>query len=172
MFAFEHFDYRPDIVTLAKGIASGMPLGLTLAQASVMNWGPGAHASTFGGNPLSLAAARETVSLLKERYLANTQKMGALLRDGLEDLRARHAGIGEVRGLGLMLGIEFVSDPKAQTPDPETRNRVVEAAFRKGLLILGAGTSTVRLSPPLVVDEEQCRFALRTLDQAIAEATA
>jgi 4-aminobutyrate aminotransferase len=172
MFAFEHFDFEPDIVTLAKGVASGMPLGLTLAGAHLMNWGPGAHASTFGGNPLSLVAARETVRLLRAGYIENSRAMGELMMEGLAKLASRHAVLGDVRGLGLMIGMEFVSDREAKTPSPGLRDRVVEAAFRRGLLVLGAGTSTLRLSPPLLVNEAQCRFALETLDQSIAEATA
>jgi 4-aminobutyrate aminotransferase len=170
MFAFEHFDFEPDIITLAKGVASGMPLGLMLAQSKVMNWGPGAHASTFGGNPLCLAAARETVRLLGAGYMENAAAMGELLKGGLDGLKSRHRVIGDVRGLGLMIGIELVGDRASKTPAPELRDRVVERAFRKGLLVLGAGASTIRLSPPLLIDEDQCRFALDTLDHSIAEA--
>lgn len=172
MFAFEHFPYQPDIVALAKGVASGMPLSLTLASPDVMTWKPGAHASTFGGNPLSLVAARETVRLLRAQYLENSRAMGRFLMDGLLAIQKRYEVVGDVRGLGLMIGIEFVSDKASKRPATELRNRIVEAAFRDGLLILGAGTSTIRLSPPLVIDEEQCEFALRILDSSIAQATA
>jgi 4-aminobutyrate aminotransferase len=149
-----------------------MPLGVTLAQAPLMSWGPGAHASTFGGNPLSLAAARETVRLLVGGYIDNSAAMGRLLMDGLAEIGKKHPVMGDVRGLGLMIGVEFVETGAGKVPAPALRDRVVEAAFRRGLLVLGAGASTLRISPPLLVDREQCRFALRTLDQSIAEATA
>lgn len=168
MFAFEHFDFEPDVIALAKGIASGMPLGLTLARSELMDWVPGAHASTFGGNPVALAAARETLRLLETTYIENSRRMGALLLSGARDIMTRHPVLGDVRGLGLMIGLEFVNDPESKEPWPAGRDAVVEACFRRGLLVLGAGTSTLRLSPPLVVDEEQCRFALRTLEEAIA----
>lgn len=170
MFAFEHFGFEPDIICLAKGVASGMPLSLTLAQANVMTWVPGAHASTFGGNPLSLVAARATVRLLEDKYIANAAAMGRVLMEGLREIRQRHPAVGDVRGLGLMIGLEIVRDPATKAPAPDIRDRVVENAFRRGLLILGAGTSTIRLSPPLLIDADQCRFALETLDQSIEAA--
>jgi len=171
MFAFEHFDFEPDIIALAKGIASGMPLGLMLARTEIMDWVPGAHASTFGGNPVALAAAAATIRLLKTGYIENSRRMGEKLRNGATDLSARYPALGDVRGLGLMVGLEFVKDPASKEPAPEIRDAVVEACFKRGLLVLGAGASTVRLSPPLLVDEEQCQCALRILDEAIASST-
>ena len=168
MFAFEHFGFEPDIIALAKGIASGMPLGLTLARRELMDWPPGAHASTFGGNPVALAAARATLDLLEESLIENSRAMGALLLDALGEMTRRHRVLGDVRGLGLMIGLEFVDDPDSKTPRPDVRDAVVEACFRNGLLVLGAGDATVRLSPPLIVDAEQCRAALEILDAAIA----
>src|SRR5437016_9663301 len=160
MFAFEHFDFHPDIIAIAKGIASGMPLGVTIARAEVMAWEPGAHASTFGGNPVCLAAALETVRLLEEKYVANSAKVGAYLLTKLAALKGRYPNIVDVRGRGLMIGVQFVS--------ADIRDRVIHECFRHGLLILGAGTTTVRLSPPLIIDEEQADFAVDTISNTIA----
>ena len=168
MFAFEHFDYQPDIIALAKGIASGMPLGLTLARDEVMDWGPGAHASTFGGNPLSLVAARTTLGLIRNEYLENCRTVGEVLMASAEGLMDRYYTIGDVRGLGLMIGLEFVKDRETREPAADVRDAVVEECFRRGLIVLGAGPSTIRLSPPLLVDADQCRFAIETMDAAIA----
>jgi 4-aminobutyrate aminotransferase len=159
MFAFEHFDFHPDIVALAKGVASGMPLGVTMAHADIMTWEPGAHASTFGGNPVCLAAALETVRLLETQYVANAAKVGDFLRGKLDALKGRHKVITEVRGRGLMLGV--------QVSTPALRERIIMECFKRGLLILGAGASTIRLSPPLMIDEEQAEFAANTLSEAI-----
>ena len=159
-FAFEHFDFHPDIVTLAKGIASGMPLGVMMAHADVMTWDPGAHASTFGGNPVCLAAALETVRLLEERYISNAVKIGDVLRNKLEQLMQGSNVITEVRGRGLMIGVQI----KTQV----LRDRIIMECFRRGVLVLGAGASTIRLSPPLIVDEEQAEFAVQTLSTVIA----
>ena len=171
MFAFEHFDFHPDIVAIAKGVASGMPLGVTMAHAETMNWEPGAHASTFGGNPVCLAAAMATVRLLQDEYVANSAKIGEFLLVRLERLMDRHPAIGDVRGLGLMLGIEIVKDRTTKEKAPELRDAIIYECFRRGLLILAAGPSTIRLSPPLMVDEEQAQFALDTLSEVIATAS-
>ena len=159
-FAFEHFDFHPDIVTLAKGIASGMPLGVMMAHADVMTWDPGAHASTFGGNPVCLAAALETVRLLEERYISNAVKIGDFLRNKLEQAMQASNVITEVRGRGLMIGV--------QVKTPALRDRIIMECFRRGVLVLGAGASTIRLSPPLIVDEEQAEFAVQTLSTVVA----
>jgi 4-aminobutyrate aminotransferase len=160
MFAFEHFDFHPDIVAIAKGIASGMPLGVMIARADIMTWEPGAHASTFGGNPVCLAAALETVRLLQEKLVANAQKVGDFLKSELERLMTSHPVITAVRGRGLMIGVQL------QTA--QIREKVIAECFRHGLLVLGAGPKTIRLSPPLVIDEEQARFAAETLSSAIS----
>jgi 4-aminobutyrate aminotransferase len=160
MFAFEHFDFHPDIVAIAKGIASGMPLGVTIARAEIMTWEPGAHASTFGGNPVCLAAALETIRLLEEKYVANSAKVGEYLSTKLAALKDLYPVIADVRGRGLMIGIQFASN--------DLRDRVINECFNCGLLVLGAGTTTVRLSPPLVIDEEQSDFAVETISAAIA----
>jgi 4-aminobutyrate aminotransferase len=171
MFAFEHFDFHPDIVALAKGIASGMPLGVMMARADVMDWPPGAHASTFGGNPVCLAAAMETVRLLEEQYVANSATIGAFMKSRLEELIAKHGAIGDVRGLGLMLGVEIVKDRRSRDKVPAMRDAVVDECFNRGLLLLGAGPSTVRFSPPLMINQEQAAFAVATFSEAVASVT-
>jgi 4-aminobutyrate aminotransferase len=173
MFAFDHFKgFQPDIVALAKGIASGMPLGVMIARAELMTWGPGAHASTFGGNPVCLAAALETVRLLESEYVANSARIGEFMKPRLQQLMNVHPVVGDVRGLGLMLGVEIVKDRESKARSPELRNAIVEECFRRGLLVLGAGASTIRLSPPLVIDEGQADSAVRLLSESIAAAKA
>jgi 4-aminobutyrate aminotransferase len=173
MFAFEHFPgFNPDIVTMAKGIASGMPLGVMMARAEVVTWEPGSHASTFGGNPVCLAAALETVRLLQDQYVANAGAVGAVLKAHLLDLLQMYPAIGDIRGLGLMLGIEIVRDRLTRERDPQLRDAIIEQCFRRGLLVLGAGPSTIRLSPPLMIDAEQAECASRIIGEAIAAATA
>ncbi|HWQ32254.1 MAG TPA: acetyl ornithine aminotransferase family protein [Blastocatellia bacterium] len=166
MFASEHFDFVPDIMSLAKGIASGLPLGATLARADLMTWPPGAHASTFGGNPVAIAASLVTIELLEDHLIANAARMGEYLLNGLRELMNKHQLIGDVRGKGLMIGIELVKDRVTKEPAVEERDRMEVECFRRGLIIQGCGTSTIRLSPPLVIDRDQCDFALRTLDEA------
>jgi 4-aminobutyrate aminotransferase len=163
MFAFEHFNFHPDIVVLAKGIASGMPLGVMMAHADLMTWEPGAHASTFGGNPVCLAAALETVRLLEDQYVGNAARVGESLRDKLEQLKNKGKVITDVRGRGLMIGVQVVT--------PALRDAIILECFRHGLLMLGAGASTIRLSPPLVIDEEQVEFATQILSSAISVLT-
>jgi 4-aminobutyrate aminotransferase len=163
MFAFEHFNFHPDIVVLAKGIASGMPLGVMMAHADLMTWEPGAHASTFGGNPVCVAAALETVRLLEEQYVGNAARVGEFLRDKLEQLKNKDKVITDIRGRGLMIGVQVVT--------PALRDAIILECFRHGLLMLGAGASTIRLSPPLVIDEEQAEFATQLLSSAISVLT-
>jgi 4-aminobutyrate aminotransferase len=169
MFAIEHFGVEPDILATAKGIASGMPLGVCTARADVMSWPPGAHASTFGGNPVSCAAALATISLLRRELAANAARVGAFLLDGLNALMERHPLIGDVRGKGLMIGIECVRDRRTKERATEERDDVVTAAFYRGLLVLGAGRNMIRLSPPLVLTRDQAETALRLLDEAFTE---
>jgi 4-aminobutyrate aminotransferase len=168
MFASEHFDVPPDIVTLAKGIASGMPLAATIARADVMTWPPGAHASTFGGNPVSIAAALTTIELLEEELLANAAHIGGYMLDRMKTWPERRRFVGDVRGRGLMIGIELVLDKEAKTPAPELRDRLEAMAFERGLLVLGCGKSSIRLCPPLVITREQADFAMSTLDECLA----
>ena len=170
MWAAEHFDAVPDILAVAKGIASGMPLGATVARADLMTWPPGAHASTFGGNPVACAAALATIALLEEGLMENAARMGQHLRDRMRDWPARFPHVGQVRGLGLMIGIEMVRDGATRERAPEIRDRVVNLAFERGLLVLGAGENSIRLCPPLVITRDQCDFALETLEECLTAA--
>jgi 4-aminobutyrate aminotransferase len=169
MWACEHFGGVPDILVSAKGLASGMPLGVTVARADVMDWGAGAHASTFGGNPIACAAALETIRLLEEKYIANAARIGGHILQRIATWPETHAIVGHVRGKGLMIGIELVKDKETREPYPEARARIIHRAFEKGLLILGCGESTVRLMPPLVIDQEQADCAVQLLESAISE---
>jgi 4-aminobutyrate aminotransferase len=169
MWASEHFGVVPDILVTAKGIASGMPLGVTIARADLMNWPPGAHASTFGGNPVACAAALETIRLLEEKYIANAARLGEYLMGRLVDWPHTHRVVGQVRGRGLMIGIELVKDQQTREPHPEARHKVIEQAYHQGLLLLGCGESTVRLMPPLLIDREQADFAVGVLDRCLGE---
>ena len=168
MFAIEHWGVEPDIVCLAKGIASGMPLGAMIARAEVMNWGPGSHASTFGGNPVSCVAALETIKLLEEGLMANAAEVGAHLKSRLTALMDTHPIIGDVRGLGLMIGAELVKDRGTKEPASAEKERVIQACFERGLLLLGCGQSTVRFCPPLVITKEQADTAVGILDEVLA----
>jgi 4-aminobutyrate aminotransferase len=143
-----------------------------MARSELMTWEPGAHASTFGGNPVCLAAALETVRLLESEYMANAEKVGAFLKPRLQKLMDAHAVIGDVRGLGLMLGLDIVKERSTRARNPELRDAIVVECFKRGLLVLGAGTSTIRLSPPLLIDEEQADCAVRLLSESISAATA
>ncbi len=169
MWASEHFDFVPDILTSAKGIASGMPLGAMIARADLMNWPPGAHASTFGGNPVAVAAALATLNLLEDGLVANAARMGELLMSSMRAWPSRFPHVGDVRGLGLMIGIEMVKDQKSRERAPELRDRIEDLAFRRGLLVLGAGPNTLRICPPLILSEDQCRFAIETLEACLTE---
>jgi 4-aminobutyrate aminotransferase len=170
MWACEHEGVVPDVLVTAKGIASGIPLGVTVARADLMDWGPGAHASTFGGNPVACAAALETIRLLEENYIANAARMGEYILGRVEDWPRKHSIVGQVRGRGLMIGIELVKNQQTREPNPEARHQVIQKAFQKGLLILGCGESTVRLMPPLPVEREQADFALEVIERCIVEA--
>jgi 4-aminobutyrate aminotransferase len=169
MFAMEHYGVEPDILAAAKGIASGMPLGVCCARADVMDWPPGAHASTFGGNPVSCAAAVATIKLLRESLVANAAAVGGFLLDGLRELKEKHAIIGDVRGKGLMIGMELVRDRTTKERATAERDAVVQKCFYKGLLVLGAGKNAVRLSPPLVLSKAQAATAIGILDEVIGE---
>ncbi len=169
-WAFEHAGIEPDIVCSAKGIASGMPLSAMISKASIMNWTPGAHASTFGGNPVCIAASLATLRLLEGGYMANATRIGEFIMHRTAGWRERHKIVGEVRGKGLMIGIEFVRNQKTKERAPDLRNKIVQLAFEKGLLVLGSGDTTLRLCPPLMIDEEQADCAVRILDECISEA--
>jgi 4-aminobutyrate aminotransferase len=165
--ASHHFGVVPDIVTLAKGIASGLPLGATVARAEIMDWKPGAHASTFGGNPVAVEAALTTLELLEEGLTENAAKVGAHMLNRMRDWPERFRFVGDVRGLGLMLGFELVRDKQSKERAPEIRNQLEEMTFERGLLILGCGQNSIRLCPPLVIDRDQADFAVDTLEQCL-----
>jgi len=167
MFASEHFGVVPEIIAIAKGIASGLPLAATVARAEIMTWPPGAHASTFGGNPVSIAAAMVTIELLEESLVANAAEMGTYLMDRMRDWPRRFPYVGEVRGLGLMIGIEIVRNQETKEPAPDLRDRLERLAFERGLLILGCGANSIRLCPPLVIGRDQADFAIATLEQCL-----
>ena len=168
-WAFEHAGIEPDIITSAKGIASGMPLGAIIARSSVMSWKPGSHGTTFGGNPVCLAASLATMDLLEGGLMENARKMGDYIFQRTADWTNKFKIVGDVRGKGLMVGIEFVRDQRTKERAADLRNAIVDQAFRRGLLVLGAGENSLRLSPPLLIDEEQADFALRTLEECIRE---
>jgi 4-aminobutyrate aminotransferase len=168
MFACEHYGVETDIVCIAKGIASGLPLGACVARADLMNWKPGAHASTFGGNPVCIAAALKTIELLEGGLVKNSAEVGSYLKTGLEKLQAKYDCIGDVRGMGLMIGVEFVENKDSNKPAPELRERIETACFERGLIILGAGANTIRWSPPLILTKENVDVALEIFEQAIA----
>ena len=169
MFASDHVGLKADVVTIAKGIASGLPLGVTCARADVMSWPPGAHASTFGGNPVACAAANVTIRLLKEQLIANAAAVGDHLMQGIRALQDKHPLIGDVRGRGLMIGIELVRNRQTKERAVEERNALVQAMFRRGVLVLGAGRNALRLAPPLVLTRAQADSVLQILDHALAE---
>jgi 4-aminobutyrate aminotransferase len=169
MFAIEHANVAPDIVAVAKGIASGLPLGVAVARGELMTWPPGAHASTFGGNPVACAAALATIKLLKDQLVANAAAVGSRLIEGLRALAAKHPLIGDVRGRGLMVGVELVRDRQTKERATSERDAVVKAAFSQGLLVLGAGKNAIRFSPPLVLTREQADTAVRLFDEALTD---
>ncbi len=169
MWACDHYGVAPDILTTAKGIASGLPLGVTIARADIMNWPPGAHASTFGGNPVACAAAMETIRLLEDKYVANSAAMGDYAMKRLAEWPKRLPVVGDVRGLGLMIGVELVRSQKTREPNPEARKKIIDRAYQLGVLLLGCGESTIRLMPPLIVERDQMDFALDILERCVSE---
>ena len=168
MFAIEHMGVEPDIVTIGKGIASGLPLGVATARAEVMTWPPGSHASTFGGNPVACAAALATIGLLRGGLARNAETVGAHLMAGLKELMSKHPIVGDIRGRGLMIGIELVRDRQTKERATDERNALVQECFKRGLLVLGAGRNSIRLSPPLVLTNAQADTAIGILDQALS----
>ena len=169
MFACEHSNVIPDILVTAKGLGSGMPIGAIIAREAISTWESGAHGSTFGGNPVCCAAALATLDVVQRELIANARTRGEQLSAGLQALAGRHGCIGEVRGIGLMQGIEFVTDRGTREPAAELAHRLELMAFAKGLLVLAAGKNALRLAPPLVVDAEDVEIALEILDQCLRE---
>lgn len=166
-WAVEHFGVEPDIVCSAKGIASGVPLGVMFAKKHIVDWPKGAHGNTFGGNPISCAAALATIDLIENGYMQNATEMGDYTRKILEEMMSRHPSIGQVRGLGLMIGLDFVKDRLTREPDFKLRDLVVDHAFLHGLLLLGCGSSVIRIAPPLNVTRSEIDEAMEILDEAI-----
>jgi 4-aminobutyrate aminotransferase len=168
--AMEHFGVQADITCIAKGIASGLPLSACVASDKIMDWAPGSHASTFGGNPLACAAAEVTMRLVDEELAANATSQGEFIMSRLKEMMATYEVIGDVRGKGLMIGVEFVKDRISKERNKELRDEVVEECFREGLLLLGAGYNTLRICPPLVVDREQVTVFLEILERSMKKA--
>lgn len=169
MFASEHFDIIPDIITIAKGIASGLPLSATVASEEIMDWIPGSHASTFGGNPVSCQAALATIKLLEDGLIDNAARQGAYIRNELKRLERTYPIIGDVRGLGLMLAIEIVKDKETKEYAAEERDRIVQKAFLKGLLLLTCGRSAIRFCPPLILSKSDADIALSLFEECLKE---
>ena len=166
-WAIEHTGVEPDIVCMAKGIASGMPLSVCMSRAEIMDWVPGSHASTFGGNPVSIAAALATLEILSREGMANAARVGGQMLERLDGWKKTHPLVGDVRGRGLMIGIELVKDKATREPATALRNRVETLAFERGLMVLGCGETTLRLCPPLIVNEQEATVALDILEEAI-----
>ena len=167
LFAVEHWNGEADILCLAKGIASGMPLGAIIARGEVMDWPPGSHASTFGGNPVSCRAALTTLDLLENKYIRNAAERGEQLRQGLLQMRKKHPALGDVRGLGLMMAVDLVKNQDRTALDPALRDEIVQTAYRRGLLLLGCGDAAIRFCPPLCVTAEQVNTALRIIESVL-----
>ncbi|HUQ69599.1 MAG TPA: aminotransferase class III-fold pyridoxal phosphate-dependent enzyme, partial [Planctomycetaceae bacterium] len=170
MFACEHVGVEPDILCTAKGIASGLPLGAIIARSELMTWPPGSHASTFGGNPVACAAALETIAILEEGLMDHATQMGDVLQEQLRRLQHRFGVVGDVRGLGLMVGMELVQDRRTKEPAAKLKEQLIQSCFHRGLLMLGCGESTLRFCPPLVVDAAQIASAVQIIEASLIEA--
>jgi 4-aminobutyrate aminotransferase len=167
-WAIQHTGVQPDIICMAKGIASGMPLSITLTKADIMNWVPGSHASTFGGNPVCIAAALATLDVIeREGLLRNSEEVGNHMKRRMADWPKKRKLVGDVRGLGLMIGVELVKNKETKERASEERDRVVELAFERGILLLGCGPNTVRISPPLITTKDQADVAMDVLEECI-----
>jgi len=166
-WAVEGFGVEPDIVCAAKGIASGMPLGARIARKSVMTWPKGAHGNTYGGNPIACAASLATMDLIEKEYLQNAAEMGEYAMDALEEIQMRHPSIGQVRGKGLMLGVDFVKDSATHKPDSALRDQVEKLGFEHGILLLGCGKSSIRIAPPLSINKTEIDEGLKIFDHVI-----
>ena len=167
-WGIENFETEPDIVCAAKGIASGVPLGAMIARKPIMDWPKGSHGNTYGGNPIACAAALATIDLLENGFIENAAKVGAYAQDCLAEIASRHPSIGQVRGIGLMLGVEFVKQSNWHHPAEALRDRVVDLAFERGLLLLGCGKSTIRISPPLCITKEEVDEGMLILEEAVS----
>ena len=169
MFASEHFDLEPDIITLSKAFAHGLPAGAAIAKAEIMDWDPGAHEGTLNGGPVIMEAAKAVLKgLHDENLLENAENQGLYLKEQLKQLQVQYPVIGDIRGIGLMVGVEFIKDDK-KTPDNELRDKLIQKAFGRGLLLLGAGISSIRLAPPLIVKREELDIGLSILKDCLEE---
>jgi 4-aminobutyrate aminotransferase len=166
-WAIEHTGVQPDIITTAKGIASGMPLSACISRAGIMDWAPGSHASTFGGNPVCIAASLATMDVLEREGVSNAARVGEFILERVRGWKQSHPLVGDVRGRGLMIGIELVKDKMTREPAAELRNRIETLAFERGLIILGCGETSIRLCPPLIVSEQEATVALDILEEAL-----
>jgi 4-aminobutyrate aminotransferase len=166
-WSIEHSGVQPDIVCIAKGIASGMPLGICMSKAAIMDWVPGSHASTFGGNPICIAAALSTMDILEREGIKNAATVGEKVLERLRHWVKKFPNVGDIRGRGLMIGIEIVKDQKSRTPVGPMRDKIVDLAFERGLLILGCGETSIRLCPPLIVSQAEADIALDILEECI-----
>jgi 4-aminobutyrate aminotransferase len=166
-WAIEHFGVEPDIICIGKGVASGVPLGAMVARKSVVTWPKGSHGNTYGGNPIACSAALASIRLIKDQYMQNATDVGEYTLDALEEIKVRHPSIGDVRGIGLMIGVEFVEDKSTRKPAHALQKRVVDLAFEHGLLMLGCGRSTIRISPPLSVSRAEIDEGLTIFERAI-----
>jgi 4-aminobutyrate aminotransferase len=171
MFAIEHWDTEPDVVALAKGIASGMPLGAIVAREAIMDWPPGSHGTTFGGNPVCCAAALATLDVIEDGLIENAATQGAYMLDALRDMQTRFPAIGDVRGKGLMIAVEWVKDPESKERAPELRSQIIQECYLRGLLVLGCGQNNLRISPPLTVSRSEVDEALEILESALEACT-
>jgi 4-aminobutyrate aminotransferase len=171
MFAIEHWDTEPDIIALAKGIASGMPLGAIVAREQVMNWPPGSHGTTFGGNPVCCAAALATLDVIEDGLVENAARQGEYMLDALRDMQARHTTMGDVRGKGLMIAVEWVKDRESKERAPELRDQILRECYLRGLLVLGCGQNNLRFSPPLTITRAEVDQALEILESALKACT-
>jgi 4-aminobutyrate aminotransferase len=169
-WAYDHAGITPDIVLTAKGIASGMPMSAFIAKDSIMNWKPGAHGTTYGGNPVCIASALATMDLIEGGLMANAKKVGDYIFGKINDWPKRFKIVGDVRGKGLMVGVEIVRDQKTKEKAANLRDRVIDNAFHRGLLTLGSGENSIRMSPPLIIDEEQADCAIRIMEESVREA--
>ena len=166
-WAIEHFGVEPDILTAAKGIASGMPLGACIARREIMDWEKGAHGNTYGGNPISCAAALATIDLIENEYMQNAAEVGQYTLDALTEIQSRHPSIGDVRGIGLMIGVEFVKDRTSKEPAGDLTERVVNLGFERGLLMLSCGKSVIRIAPPLSISKSEIDEGLAIFEEAV-----
>lgn len=169
-WAIEHFGVEPDMITSAKGIASGMPLGACITRKSVMDWEIGTHGNTYGGNPISCAASLATIDLVEKEFMQNAREVGEYAIDALEEIKSRHPSMGEVRGKGLMIGVEFVKDRETKEPAKELTDRIVALGFERGLLMLSCGKSVIRIAPPLAMTKNEMDEGLRIFENALTTA--